>query len=105
MTNETCPHCGAEISYHSVSNYRRYKCGALVWGDGSTSYAECECLKRQIKQRDVEIERLRQAVLDEREACAKICDDLHWSWHMGDTSGPMECAVAIRARGCAAYDY
>jgi hypothetical protein len=34
----------------------------------------------------------------EREACAKVCDELHWPWHMGDTSGPKECANAIRAR-------
>ena len=36
---------------------------------------------------------------DEREACAKVCDELHWPWHMGDNSGPKECAAAIRARG------
>jgi len=35
----------------------------------------------------------------EREACAKLCDELHWPWHMGDNSGPKECATAIRARG------
>jgi len=36
----------------------------------------------------------------EREACAKVCDELHWLWHMGDNSGPKECAAAIRARSC-----
>ena len=36
---------------------------------------------------------------DEREACAKVCDELHWPWNMGDNSGPKECAEAIRARG------
>lgn len=35
----------------------------------------------------------------EREACAKICSELHWVWHMGDNSGPKECADAIKARG------
>ena len=39
------------------------------------------------------------AVQDEREACAKLCDELHWVWHMGDNSGPKECAESIRARG------
>lgn len=34
----------------------------------------------------------------EREACADICDDLHWNWRVGDNSGPKECATAIRAR-------
>ena len=55
-TNATCPHCGAEISYPSISDYSHYKCGALVWGDGSTSYAECECLKRQIAKLKKEID-------------------------------------------------
>jgi hypothetical protein len=36
---------------------------------------------------------------DEREACARVCDELHWTWHMGDNSGPKDCAAAIRARG------
>ena len=36
----------------------------------------------------------------EREACAKVCDLLHWCWRIGeDNSGPKECAAAIRARG------
>ena len=42
---------------------------------------------------------IEKAVLAEREACAKVCDELHWTWHMGDNSGPKECATAIRARG------
>jgi hypothetical protein len=89
MIAPTCPHCGAEMEYDDP-HYMRFKCGALVWGDGTTSYAECECLKRQIKQRDAEIERLKQAVLDEREACAAECRN--W-WKAED------CEKAIRARG------
>ena len=42
---------------------------------------------------------MREAVEAEREACAKVCDELHWPWHMGDNSGPKDCAAAIRARG------
>jgi hypothetical protein len=42
---------------------------------------------------------MREAVEAEREACAKECDELHWTWHMGDNSGPKDCAAAIRARG------
>ena len=38
-------------------------------------------------------------VVAEREACAKVCDNLHWDWHMGDDSGPKECAKEIRERG------
>jgi len=39
----------------------------------------------------------------EREACAKVCEDLHHHWRWGDgedsESGPKDCAAAIRARG------
>ena len=42
------------------------------------------------------------SVAAEREACASACDDLHHNWRFGDgedsTSGPKECAEAIRAR-------
>jgi len=34
----------------------------------------------------------------EREACANICDELHWAWRIGANSGPMKCAIAIRQR-------
>ena len=40
-----------------------------------------------------------KATAVEREACAKVCDELHWPWHIGDNSGPKQCAIAIRARG------
>ena len=50
-------------------------------------------------ERDKWMERAHIMILGEREACAKVCDDLHWTWHMGDNSGPKECAAAIRARG------
>jgi hypothetical protein len=41
----------------------------------------------------------KQLILAEREACARVCDELHWTWHMGDNSGPKDCAAAIRNRG------
>ena len=36
----------------------------------------------------------RLKALDE---AALICGNLHWTWRMGDTSGPKECEAAIRA--------
>jgi len=48
---------------------------------------------------DVFLRTWQRAIQAEREACAKVCDELHWPWHMGDNSGPKECANAIRARG------
>ena len=53
-----------------------------------------------------EVERLRAAVAAEREACAKVCEELREDWlrgrgrydeFKGDSAG--ECAEAIRARG------
>jgi len=44
-----------------------------------------------------------QAVEAEREACARVCDDKHYTWRWDNesdsASGPRDCAVAIRARG------
>ena len=39
---------------------------------------------------------LRQALRDALEQAAQMCEEKHWTWHMGDTSGPKECAIAIR---------
>jgi len=42
------------------------------------------------------------ATRNEREACAKVCDEMHHKWKWGNdepVSGPSECAAAIRARG------
>lgn len=52
---------------------------------------------------DSEIETLASLVrADEREACAKVCDDKHDTWRWDDeadsASGPRDCAAAIRAR-------
>jgi len=46
---------------------------------------------------------IRWAMNQEREACAKVCDDKHDTWRWDDEpdsdSGPRDCAAAIRARG------
>ena len=42
------------------------------------------------------------AIAKEREACAKVCDDLmRQYWNTSDDEGPdpADCAAAIRARG------
>jgi hypothetical protein len=36
---------------------------------------------------------------DEREACAKVCDDLDWSQDSTWQVATIDCAEAIRARG------
>jgi len=53
--------------------------GGIVWADCELAWIN---------------ERITLAILAEREACAKICDDLHSNWQCG----PKECAEAIRMR-------
>jgi len=43
-------------------------------------------------------EDLRAAVLAEREACAKLCEDLSEKWY-DEGGSASDCASAIRARG------
>lgn len=56
--------------------------------------------------REQEIDRLERfatlVAAAEREACEKVCDEVHdqWRWGSDDPhSGPADCAAAIRARG------
>ena len=55
--------------------------------------------KKWEEQTQVEIN---EAIIDEREACAMVCDDKHHTWRWDDepdsASGPRDCAAAIRAR-------
>jgi len=47
-----------------------------------------------------ELERLVElARADEREACAKVCEDLDWSQDSTWEVATLDCAEAIRARG------
>ena len=78
--------------YHKLNAF-----AALVAAAERNSWpAEMEAMERQV---NILTDALAQAKAEEREACAKVCDELHWPWHMGDNSGPKECAAAIRARG------
>jgi hypothetical protein len=38
-------------------------------------------------------------IADEREACAKVCEDLDWSRDSTWEVATLDCAEAIRARG------
>ena len=79
-------------------------------------YAEIERLREQLRLANIdasneaaENEALRRdaalAAAAEREACAKVCDDLelpeHYegAWASGWSDGTDDCAAAIRARG------
>jgi hypothetical protein len=56
-TNDTCPHCGAEI-FDKADNYTLFKCASIVWNNGS-SFIQRDCLKNQIAAQAAEIERLK----------------------------------------------
>ena len=98
--NETCPHCGAEMAYDDP-HYTRFKCGAVVWRDGTTGRRDYACYITELEKKDAEIEHLKAdvqsilgtvqaAVQMEREACAAECRN--W-WKAED------CEKAIMARG------
>ena len=101
MNNETCPHCGAE----KVDDADRgdYSCDTFHYHDGSIlrGYIYYEL---QIAAQAAEIERLRQAVLDEREACSHIawthvCTDECKSDIDGSSCGIRIAEdIAVRAR-------
>ena len=96
MTTETCPHCGAERERYD-SGFVRYRCGSSMSrhiADDWASTLSSNCYLNQLSQRNAEIKRLKQAVLDEREACAGIADQLGKFGYDGH-----KIAEAIRARG------
>ena len=68
-------------------------CGMMLFGLGLDKATFEFCILAFAKQ----IAKLERH--HEREACAKVCDELHWPWRIGDNSGPKQCAIAIRARG------
>ena len=46
------------------------------------------------------VELVKRAIAAEREACAKVCENIYeWDEACGDWPSPEQCAAAIRARG------
>jgi len=60
--NDTCPHCGAEQDTFHSNLY--YLCGSIK---GMPEHRTLKCFKTQVAHQAAEIERLKQAVLDEPE--------------------------------------
>ena len=56
--------------------------------------AEMEAMERQV---NILTDALAQAKAEEREACAKVCENFGEEWHCRSTTN--EIATAIRARG------
>ena len=68
----------------------------------NTAYQQgCEDMKRRMEKRmqqlEAQLQLFQTAVADEREACAKVCDEL--DKHFDYTIAARQCAAAIRARG------
>ena len=58
------------------------------------------CLEQDVEALEAEVERLRNAVAEEREACALVCEQVTAAWsEMEYNEGCMDCSKAIRARG------
>jgi len=68
MNNSTCPYCGAERDDSSVRYLISFSCGTIFDTDECVTFGRSDdCYERQLAAKDAEIERLKQAVLDERE--------------------------------------
>jgi hypothetical protein len=100
VTADTCPHCGC-----SKYNDEVYLCHTKV-SDPSMSIGvrSIHChqlyeLKVKIAAKDAEIERLKEAVLDEREACVEICKRLSKGRGCFVNDVLHEAVTAIKARG------
>jgi hypothetical protein len=117
MTAETCPHCGAErhLKYADIyecgtSNYSPFDTRSRVCHEREVAAHAFRSYEDKIAAQAAEIERLKalelkvgdvlqQAILNEREACAKVCEEIN---SLEDSYGDrveLICADAIRARG------
>ena len=70
----------------------------LIWEDAELERFAELVLQNYISQIMTTEEREQFIRQDEREACAKLCED-GLPMGMGQTIGPIMCAAAIRARG------
>ena len=99
-TQQTCPHCGAE-TIKQTKDARWHECGTVIWladilrVDSEVHATTGEaCYQRQLAAQAAEIERLKQAVLDENKHCSDIADQLGTFGYDGH-----KIAKSIRARG------
>lgn len=101
MTREDIIRMAREAGFHSHHNPDLYDC--MVASDKSierfaTLVADAEA-KRIYDEGMVTVGHMREAVLAEREACAKVCDARYMGDNNREDMEAMRCAAAIRARG------
>jgi hypothetical protein len=68
-----------------------------AWPDGIDRFAELVRADEQKKWQDQTAVETHEAILDEREACAKLCEEMPWVTGQSIPSN-FEMAAAIRAR-------
>ena len=95
MSNETCPHCGAEKDDKSEGGLTTFVCWTVFnTNEGVIFRRSFDCYERQLVAKAAEIGRLKQVMLDENRHCSDIADQLGTFGYDGH-----KIAKAIRARG------
>ena len=92
-------HKAMRLSIEDGDQFTRYRFAELVVAAERNSWpAEMEAMERQV---NILTDALAQAKAEEREACAKVCEQ-EWNKYCVEPSGYAlavnECAAAIRAR-------
>jgi hypothetical protein len=93
---------GMEVERNKLASWMMAQ--GYATGHGDTIEGLLEELEREIgfKRAELWIKRINEAVLAEREACAKVCETLWDTLGNGmateDAAYGNECAIAIRAR-------
>ena len=92
---------GANTEWTDSQLERLKQFEALVRADErKAAQAEHEADKVIIEYHEATIKRLEAAILAEREACAKVCEEIYTGEEAcRDWPTPEMCATAIRARG------
>ena len=84
-----------------IKGFEYYELASKKEKEATTTFVNLIVAKEQKKWQDQTAVEIHEAVLEEREACAKVCDD-EWD---GDADtyeysiAANDCAAAIRARG------
>ena len=71
----------------------------IAWANSLERFAKLVRDDYSNKHANLWLDRCHKFMLDEREACAKVCEDLDLSQDSTWQVATLDCAAAIRARG------
>jgi len=104
MTQDEVIEMARQVASHGVEDHRSGEVSYVFYNEHLMNFAklvaqhERERIKQantpEIERINAHIQKLEDAVLAERSACAKVCDDL---WQEDGTA--YQCREAIKARG------